>query len=150
MTSSGERNWKSFEHCVCVHVCCFLKHVSKSQWAWAPGFACQDLFGDLRRAWGALGAGAVQRSAQHSFLAPAACSPSGSAFRRQKRVCYNRDFCSFLFSFSSFLFPIHRFKGQNRPLSPTNLTSCMTKAIPPSPNSSIPRLTMTMSLSTLL
>lgn len=150
MTSRGKRNWKSFEHCVCAHVCCFLKDVSKSQWAWAPGFACKNLFGELRRAWGALGAGTVQRSAQHSFLALAACSPSGSAFKRQKHAGYNSDFCSCLFSFSSFLFPIHGFKGQNRPLSPTNFTSCMTKAIPSSPNSSMPGLTMTMWLCTLL
>lgn len=45
------------------------------------------------RAQGALG------FPQHSLPAPAACSPSGSAFRRWKHAGSNRDFCSSFVSF---------------------------------------------------
>lgn len=84
---------------MCAHVCCFMKDVSKSQWAWAPGFVCQDLFGQLRRAWGALGAGAVQRSAQHSFQPQLPAVPLALLSGGRKMLAIIGTFVSFCFLF---------------------------------------------------
>ena len=40
------------------------------------------------------------------LLTPAACSPSSSAFRREKQAGYNRHFCSVGFFFVLFCFSL--------------------------------------------
>lgn len=103
MTSRGEKkieNQLSIVHVLVSAV--FCKTSANPSGFGLLGLLARGCLGGL---WGLWVQGPVHRGAlgfpQHSFPAPAACSPSCSAFTRRKHAGYNRDFCSFLF----FLFP---------------------------------------------